>query len=80
MTYTTDSDVLLAPVYTARRANLKAQAMPDAKSLAARLGFSVSYLSQLIGETAVQRPITEKTARKIEAALKLVPGWLDMVR
>lgn len=33
-----------------------------------------SYLSQLIGEN---RPITEKTARKYEAALGLPGGWLD---
>lgn len=31
-------------------------------------------MSQLVGEN---RPITEKTARKLEAALDLPDGWLD---
>ena len=37
-------------------------------------GLSVQYLNQLLGG---HRNIGEKTARKIEAALRLELGWLD---
>lgn len=44
-------------------------------SLAKKLRLSgSSYLAQL---TSGHRPITEKTARKIEAQLGLATGWLD---
>lgn len=43
--------------------------------LAKKLGYSgPSYLSQLVGR---HKPITEKTARYIEATLDLPAGWLD---
>lgn len=46
-------------------------------SLAQRVGYSnASYLVQMIGPNPT-RPITEKTARKIEEKLELPRGWLD---
>lgn len=44
--------------------------------LATALGWTASYLSQLIGPSP-SRPITEKTARAIERTLKLRAGLLD---
>lgn len=46
-----------------------------AVNLAGRLGYdSSSYISQM---TTGVRPISEKTARKIENTLDLPTGWLD---
>lgn len=44
--------------------------------LAAALGWTPSYLSQVIGPSP-RRAISERTARQIEAKLKLAPGYLD---
>lgn len=60
-----------------RRKNLKLllHQWGGPSSLAKRLGQSgPSYLSQMANG---HRPITEKTARKIEAAVDLPTGWLD---
>jgi plasmid maintenance system antidote protein VapI len=43
-------------------------------SLAYALGFSPGYINQLVNK---RRPITEKTARKIEKKLSLTTGCLD---
>jgi hypothetical protein len=44
--------------------------------IANKLHCSISYLSQIAGPNPT-RPITEKTARKIEKALRLKPNSLD---
>lgn len=63
-----------------RRANLRMLIAQwgGPSSLAKKLKLSgPSYLSQLISDN---RPFTEKTARKFEAALDLSLGWLDQER
>lgn len=46
-------------------------------NLAKKLGYGgPSYLLQMVSLKPV-RPLTEKTARKIETKLDLPPGWLD---
>jgi transcriptional regulator with XRE-family HTH domain len=44
--------------------------------LAENVGVTPGYISQLLNK---RRPITEKTARKIETTLMLEQGWLDRV-
>jgi hypothetical protein len=76
-------DQVLAPVYEVRRENLKAIAAltpGGSAGLAKKLGQTSAYLSQLIGENAQARTISEKVARKAERKLGLVYGWLDMKR
>ena len=65
--------------YKTRKENLKLliEKWGGVTSLSKKLGHSTpSYLSQLTGPHA-SRDITERSARKIEAALDLKPGWLD---
>jgi len=72
----------MADVYAVRRNNLLllADQRGGRKQLGAALGYSNgSYISQLLG-TPPKRPLTETTARSIEAKLKLPSGWMDMVR
>lgn len=62
---------------TARQRNLKAiiAQWGGGEALAKRLGYSnASYLSHMVRG---HRPISEKTARKIESVLGLGVGWLD---
>ena len=47
-------------------------------SFAETVGMSASQFSQLLGENSV-RNVGDRTARKIEAALKLPNGWLDSI-
>lgn len=61
-----------------RKKNLKAliKQWEGATNLAKKLRYSgPSYLSQMIGP---HKPITEKTARLIEAALDLPTAWMDI--
>ena len=63
-----------------RKANLRTLIAQwnGATSLAKKLRYAhASYLSQMVHG---KRPITEKTARKIEAVLKLPALWLDTER
>jgi len=79
----TEIAAVLAPVYETRRENLRALATtyPGGNGgLAKKLGQTPSYISQLIGENAQARTISEKVARKAERKLGLVYGWLDMKR
>ncbi len=46
------------------------------QAFADSIGLSVQYLNQLLME---RRNVGEKTARKIERALRLESGWLDRV-
>lgn len=64
-------------VMDVRRANLRVLIAQwgSASALAKKLKLSgPSYLSQMLGQG---RPISEKSARKIEEALNLSRGWLD---
>lgn len=64
-------------VFDIRLANLKSLIVQwgGPTSLAKKLEFSgPSFLSQMVGGI---RPLTEKTARKIEQKLGLAPGWMD---
>lgn len=66
-------------VLARRRQNLRTLAAQrdGVTGLAKRLGYSgPSYLSQMIGPQH-NRPISERTARHIEAELDLPAGWLD---
>jgi hypothetical protein len=72
----------MADVYAVRRHNLLllVDQHHGRKQLGEALGYSNgSYISQLLG-TPPKRPLTETTARNIEAKLGLACGWLDMVR
>ncbi len=62
---------------TARQKNLRALIAQwgGGEALAKKLGYAnPSYLSQM---STGYRPISEKTARKLEAKLALPVGWLD---
>lgn len=64
-------------VIAIRKANLRLllQQWEGPSTLAKKLGYAgPSYLSQIVGG---HRPITEKTARDIEAKLDLPAGWMD---
>jgi hypothetical protein len=66
-------------VFEARRANLRtlAEKHEGIGKLAEKLGYAnSSFLSQLIGPNPT-RDVTEKNARKIEAALGLPALWMD---
>lgn len=63
-----------------RRANLRALADTyGSKELALQVGWKQTRLSQLIGPTP-SRPVTEKTALRIEEKLGLAKGWLSEPR
>lgn len=64
----------------ARRSNLRnllADKSISQDEFAALLGWSASYVSQLVGGTRPTRWITERTALRIEEALGLPLGSLD---
>ncbi len=64
-------------VFDIRLANLKSLIVQwgGPTSLAKKLELSgPSFLSQMVGGI---RPLTEKTARKVEQKLGLAPGWMD---
>lgn len=63
---------------TIRKDNLLALAAKygGATALAAKIGVTKSWLSQLIGKKAA-RPIGDQAARNIEERLGLAKGWLD---
>ena len=66
-------------VFDLRKINLRALIVQwsGPTNLAKKLGYGgPSYLLQMVGASA-QRPITEKTARKIEQKLQLQRGYLD---
>lgn len=66
-------------VLETRVTNLKALVIQwgGPTSLAKKLAFSgPSFVSQMVGGI---RPVTEKTARKIETKLGLAMGWMDAV-
>jgi hypothetical protein len=69
---------LLSPMNKKRMANLRALAAryDQQADLAAALGITPSYLSQLIGPRP-SRGISERTARTFERKLSLVYGILD---
>jgi hypothetical protein len=46
------------------------------QKLAMELGQSKAWMSQLIG-VKPQRPVSERTARALEAKIELPPNWLD---
>lgn len=71
----------MSTIYEIRKANLKLLVQQrDATSIAQACGYSgPSYISQLCGRNA-QRSIKEDTARKIETALALPHGWMDVER
>lgn len=67
-------------LHTIRRANLRHlfQSYGGPTALAEKLGYSNgSFLVQIAGPNPI-RPLTEKTARKIEEKLKLETGWFDL--
>ncbi len=68
-------------IYKTRRDNLRTLAGrgDDRADVAFRLGYSLQYMSQLIG-VSPKRTINEKAARTIEAKLGLANGWLDVAR
>lgn len=71
----------MSTIYEIRKANLKLLVQQrDATSIAQACGYSgPSYISQLCGRNA-QRSIKEDTARKIETAMALPHGWMDVER
>jgi hypothetical protein len=75
------ASAVLDQIYTTRRENLRAlSGGADGRSrVGAKLGYSVQYMSQLIGVNPT-RDISEKAARTIEEKLDLVNGWLDVAR
>jgi hypothetical protein len=67
----------VADIHDVRKKNLKALVAQwdGPTNLAKQLGYTgPSYVSQMVSGN---RPITEKTARQIEAKLDLATGWLD---
>lgn len=76
-----DAGAVLEQIYNTRRENLRGLCggNNDRARVAEKLGYSVQYMSQLIGVSPI-RQITEKAARTIEVKLGLVNGWLDVVR
>ena len=71
----------LDAVHEARRDNLRTVAanLGGQHRLAQRLGYNRSYISQMIRRNSTYK-ISEKAARKIESALTLPPGFLDVAR
>ena len=69
---------LLSKTNKRRVANLRAVAAryEYQDDLARDLGWTASYLSQLIGPNP-SRAVSERTARSVEQKLKLEPGYLD---
>jgi hypothetical protein len=66
-------------LHTVRRTNLRhlIDSYGGPTSLSEKLGYSNgSFLVQIAGPNPI-RPLTEKTARKIEEKLKLEEGWFD---
>jgi transcriptional regulator with XRE-family HTH domain len=70
----------IAEVHEIRRQHIRRLAeQHTAAELARRLGLkSSSFISQIAGPAPV-RPVTEKTARRIEEVMGLEPGLLDLV-
>jgi DNA-binding transcriptional regulator YdaS (Cro superfamily) len=67
----------VADIHEIRKKNFKALVAQweGPTNLAKKLGYTgPSYVSQMVSGN---RPITEKTARQIEAKLDLAIGWLD---
>jgi uncharacterized membrane protein len=73
-----ESDEVMSKTNQRRIRNLRAVAAryEQQNDVAKILGWTPSYLSQLIGPNPT-RPVSEKTARSIEAKLKLATGLLD---
>lgn len=76
------AESVLKTAAVTRRNNLRAlvgdgKRFPTQVDLAAALGVTDSYLSQLIGHKPIRR-VTETTARKFEYKLRLVTGALDV--
>lgn len=73
-----ESDDLLSKTNERRMRNLRAviASYEQQTHLATELGWTPSYLSQLVGPNPT-RPISEKTARHVEQKLELENGFLD---
>ena len=71
----------MSDLYSIRRENLRALITKHGNGeIAAAAGYPTpSYLSQMVG-TKSNRGVTEKTARRIEEALRLPVHWLDQER
>lgn len=75
------AEAILHAVATHRRNNLRALVGPGKRfatqaDLSSALGFTDSYLSQMLGPHPIRR-VTEPTARKFEYKLGLRTGSLD---